>query len=675
MKVDMNQFLGSFFDEADEHVENMEAALLELESSPDDTELLNTVFRAAHSIKGASSTFGVKAVGEFTHILESLLDRMREGEIMVTSESTEVLLKSVDVLSGLLTSAKDGSAPPDDVDEVAEQLQQINGGQSNASSSLVGGQDEPKKTPQPECYQVAFKPSENLFHLGLDPLLLLRDLRDCGTITEIKLDDSEIPPLAEMDPEACYLAWTLTMQSSRSAEEIQEVFMFVDDETIVDIRPVESSQSDGNPQATESQLQEKSDTPTESEPVSTEKSTKPVHRESVRVNGERLDDMINQIGELVIGISMVEQEWSSMHGGMESAAITQLSKIVRDLQEQSLSLRMVPVAATFQKMARIVRDLSNRLGKQIHFKVTGEETELDKTVVDQIGDPLIHMIRNAVDHGIECPADRVAAGKPAEGEISVRAYHQGGNIYIELRDDGKGLDLESIRQKAIDRKVIHKDDKLSDQEICDLVFHAGLSTASAVSDVSGRGVGMDVVRRNIDELKGSVSLTSQPGQGTTVTIRLPLTLAILDGLLVQLGSEAYVIPLLSVVESFRPQRSEIKRLANNMEVVQVRGEVVPILRLHSILQMDAMDKAVQDPSEGLLVIVEDHEAKIALLVDDLLGQQQAVIKNLESNFRKVPGIAGATILGDGRVALIIDIVSLKGLTEKPNNGSDSQRVA
>jgi two-component system chemotaxis sensor kinase CheA len=268
------------------------------------------------------------------------------------------------------------------------------------------------------------------------------------------------------------------------------------------------------------------------------------------------------------------------------------------------------------------------------------------------------MIRNSVDHGIESPEDRVAAGKPPEGRISVRAYHQGGNIYIEMQDDGKGLNLDAIHRKAIDRGLVDPNANLTQQEICDLVFEAGLSTAQTISDVSGRGVGMDVVRRNVEELKGSVTIFSQPGVGTTVTVRLPLTLAILDGLLVRLGTEVYVVPLLSVVESFRPRKNELKRLANNMEVVQVRGEVVPVLHLHSILNMA---DAVTDPTQGLLVIVEDHDTKFALLVDDLLGQQQAVIKNLESNFHKVPGIAGATILGDGRVALILDVVGLRQL--------------
>ncbi|OYP39135.1 chemotaxis protein CheA [Rhodopirellula sp. MGV] len=667
MKVDMRQFLESFFDEACEHIENMEAALLQLESTPDDTELLNTIFRAAHSIKGASSTFGVHGVGQFTHVLESLLDRMREGEIQVTSDTTEVLLASVDVLSGLLSAARDGTPEPTNTAEVVARLEEINGGAGGPAPEASDAQATDTTESGPAEYDVLFRPSSHFFHLGLDPLLLLRDLEECGTVSELKLDTSQLPAITEMDPESSYLAWTLRLQSDCDESELRDVFMFVDDETTVEFNqsePEEPAEVAECNSEVDDEASDEAAPPTAAKSAAKDaknasaKAAPPAHRESVRVNGERLDSMINQIGELVIGISMVEQEWAGMNGGTDSPAIVQLSKIVRDLQEQSLSLRMVPVAATFQKMARIVRDLSSRLGKKINFEVSGEETELDKTVVDQIGDPLIHMIRNSVDHGIESPETRIAAGKPAEGEISVRAFHQGGNIFIELKDDGKGMDLDRIRQKAIDRGIVHPDEKLSQQEICELVFHAGLSTAEKVTDVSGRGVGMDVVRRNIESLKGSVTLNSKPGKGTVVTVRLPLTLAILDGLLISLGSEVYVIPLLSVVESFRPKRSEVKRLANNMDVVQVRGEVVPILHLHSVLNLS---DAQTDPCQGLLVIVEDHDMKFALLVDDLIGQQQAVIKNLEANFRKVNGIAGATILGDGRVALILDIVSLKSL--------------
>ena len=456
----MRQFLESFFDEAAEHIENMEAGLLQLESSPGDTELLNTIFRAAHSIKGASGTFGVHAVGEFTHVLENLLDRMRDGEIQVTSESTEVLLTSVDVLSGLLAAARDGVAEPENTAEVVARLQELNAGEAAPAQSVTAAEEEKEEQAGPQFFDIAFKPSRDFFHLGLDPLLLLRDLHDCGTVSDVALDDSNLPPLAEMDPESCYLSWTLTLESEQSVDQIRDVFMFVDDDTVVDIVARETESAEESPEeATAAAGSEgESKQPAAAKNVPAKASAAP-HRESVRVNGERLDDMINQIGELVIGISMVEQEWAGIHAGAESAAIVQLSKIVRDLQEQSLSLRMVPVAATFQKMTRIVRDLSNKLGKQIEFEVSGEETELDKTVVDQIGDPLVHMIRNSVDHGIESPEDRIAAGKPPAGQISVKAYHQGGNIYIELKDDGKGMNLDAIRRKAIDRGIVREDEK------------------------------------------------------------------------------------------------------------------------------------------------------------------------------------------------------------------------
>ena len=386
----------------------------------------------------------------------------------------------------------------------------------------------------------------------------------------------------------------------------------------------------------------------------------PVHvKESIKVDRDRLDKLINVIGELVIGQAMVEEEvatWQAQTGN-ESMAMSQLNKTVRDLQELSLSLRMVPVGSAFHKMARIVRDLGRKLGKEINFDTEGDETELDKTVVDQIGDPLLHMVRNAADHGIEPPEDRIAAGKPKQGNVSLRAYHQGGNIYIEIQDDGKGLDRDALLKKAIERELVSESDNLTDQEIFNLIFAPGFSTAKNVTDVSGRGVGMDVVRRNVEALQGSVSVTSVKGKGSTVTIRLPLTLAILDGLSIRVGQEIYIIPILSVVESFSPQPADMKRIAGKGEVVMVRGEVVPLLRLSRLFGATQSSGNVN----SLVVIVEDRSKKFALLVDELLGQSQVVIKNLETNYEKVEGIAGATILGDGRIAMIIDVFGLVAL--------------
>lgn len=394
-------------------------------------------------------------------------------------------------------------------------------------------------------------------------------------------------------------------------------------------------------------------------------------KESIKVDRDRLDKLINVIGEMVIGHAMVEEEFAAWQAelGHESLAMSQLNKTVRDLQELSLSLRMVPIGSVFHKMARIVRDLGRKLEKDIQFSTEGDETELDKTVVDQIGDPLMHMVRNAADHGIESPAERVAAGKPPQGKISLRAYHQGGNIYIEIEDDGKGLDRDVLRRKAIEKGVIAESDVLTDHEIDNLIFAPGFSTAKQVTDVSGRGVGMDVVRRNVESLQGSVSVRSQKGVGSTVVIRLPLTLAILDGLSIRVGNEVYILPILSVVESFSPRAEDVKTVVGKGEVVLVRGEVVPLLRIAHLFQVPQNHLSV-DEEQSLVVIVEDRGKKFALLVHELLGQSQVVIKNLEANYRKVDGIAGATIMGDGRIAMILDVFGLVSIASRSNHRSE-----
>lgn len=394
-------------------------------------------------------------------------------------------------------------------------------------------------------------------------------------------------------------------------------------------------------------------------------------KETVRVDRDRLDKLINTIGELVIAQSMAQEEFDehTRRTGRHSRALPELSKISRDLQELSLSLRMVPLQGIFQKMNRLVRDLSRKVNKPVELEMHGEETELDKTVVDQLGDPLMHMVRNAVDHGLESQDERAASGKPREGRLTLRAYHQGGNVYIELTDDGKGLDRERILRKGIEKGLVEESQRLTDAEIYALIFEPGFSTAKAVTDVSGRGVGMDVVRRNVQALQGSIHIRTQVGKGTTFTIRLPLTLAIMDGLMVGLGDDVYVLPLLSVVESFRPQPGDVHIVAARGEVVTVRGEIVPLLRLNRLLGRASQ---VEDPCMGIVVLVEDQGKKHALLVDELLGQMQAVVKSLDANFRRVDGLAGATILGDGRVAMILDVHGLSQMHSR--NGGGATRV-
>lgn len=678
MQIDVSRFRAAFYVEAEEHLDHMEAALLQLEDAPSDPELLNTIFRAAHSIKGASLTFGIEEVGRFTHVLENLLDRLRDGKLSTSSELIELLLSSIDVLEGLIANSRDGAPLPEQLDAVFTQLQVANGDAPTTSGQKTKQPSAEAVEPGTITYRIEFRPSRDFFRFGQDALLLVRELTEIGQVQNVNLDCSAMPALVEMQPDACYAAWTLELTTDQPLRSVEEVFMFLDDGSQLKIEPLTpniaktpdvalaTTATTAVASVTNVQTANGADvvaiqaiktTPAANAEAKKTQAAAPVRaaeNETVRVDRRRLDDLINQIGELVIGSSMVEQELLTVNGGLALDSMSGLGKIVRDLQEMSLSLRMVPIAATFQKMNRVIRDVAKKLNKQIDFVTEGDDTELDKSVVDQIGDPLIHMVRNAADHGIEMPDVRKAAGKNPEGTVRLRAFQQGGNIYIELADDGKGLDKQRILDKAIERGLVAAESNLSEQEIYNLIFLPGFSTASEVTELSGRGVGMDVVRRNVEALQGSVSVRSIPGQGSTVTVRLPLTLAILDGLLVRLDQEIFIIPLLSVIESVSVQAKDIRPIVGVGEVISLRGEVVSLLRLHSVLGIPSGNH----DDQGLIVIVEDQGRRVALLVDELVGQQQVVIKNLESNFRKVPGVGGATILGDGRVALILDIFGL-----------------
>jgi two-component system, chemotaxis family, sensor kinase CheA len=678
MQIDVSRFRDAFYIEAAEHLQLMEAALLQLESAPQDVELLNTVFRAAHSIKGGSTTFGIDEVGRFTHVLENLLEKLRDGALQANNELVELLLVSVDVIDGLVSNARDGAPVPTNLEEVLNQLKMVNG-QSVASEVATEEPKLPSPVDQEIAYRVQIFPSREFFRFGQDPLLLLREISDLGTTTKVTVDPSALPGLADLHAEECYLTWNIELKTVRPVNDLHDVFMFLDGGSKYQIEPMQKSEQDKGVE--QPILTNSSELKTDVEPSSevstvverrvegdrraTNANVRSSENETVRVDRQRLDELINQIGELVIGASMVEQELLSIEGVSGLESLSGLGKIVRDLQEMSLALRMVPIAATFQKMNRVIRDVAKKVGKQINFVTEGDDTELDKSVVDQISDPLIHMVRNAADHGIETPEERLAAGKPAEGTVKLRAFQQGGNIYIELNDDGKGLDRQRILEKAIERNLVPADANLSDSEICNLIFLPGFSTAKVVTDVSGRGVGMDVVRRNVEALQGSVSVKSTQGLGSAITVRLPLTLAILDGLLVRLTNEVFVIPLLSVIESISIKSSDVRKIVGVGEVIQLRGEVLPMFRLHRLLGI-AHTENIDD--QVLLVIVEDQGRRLALRVDELLGQQQVVIKNLETNFHKVPGVAGATILGDGRVALILDVFGVSNL----NNGRMSE---
>ena len=664
MKIDMRQFLGSFFDEAAEHIERMESALLALSETPHNAELLNTVFRAAHSIKGASATFDVRSVASFTHVLESLLERMRLGDVPVTAERIETMLQTIDVLQGLLSAEQNGTPPPDNVDVLVGKLHALNGADGDAAATEPVLEARPESSDESNEFEIQFTPSARIFHLGLDPLLLLDDLRECGTITEICIDDSRLPELDKMDPENCYLGWSVRLKTTQSIETVRDVFVFVDEETRVEVTTANCDEQPGQDQETASDGGDNStsfsdQTTNADSPTSGTRSSDAslARRESIRVDAGRLDKLINMVGELVIGEAMTRQEFFELDPAGDSQGLSLLSRTVTELQELSLSLRMVPIAGTFQKMKRIVYDVSRKVGKDVVFETEGTETELDKTVVDQLGDPLMHMVRNAVDHGIEAADVRRATGKPEAGRVVLRAFHRSGNVCIELEDDGGGLDREAILRKAIERDIVSEADapSMTDEEVWALIFAPGFSTAATVTDVSGRGVGMDVVKRNIDAINGTISITSRAGRGSTFHIQLPLTMAIVDGLAVTLSDETFIVPLLAVVESLRPDQEHVKTIKGDGEVVMVRGEPIPLVRLHRVFN-HAYAKA--NPWEALVVVVENQGRHLALLVDDLEGEVQAVMKSLEDNYRKVDGVAGATILGDGQVGLILDIPGL-----------------
>lgn len=660
MQIDMQRFHAVFFDEAAEHLAAMEQALLSLENSPEDPELLHSIFRAAHSIKGASGTFGFGDIAQFTHHLESLLDRMRDGQIAPTRDLVELLLHSADTLGALVAAAKDGGPLPPEVEQIIQGL-------GDALAKNGEGQPAPAEQPVTSLlastglaeYRITFVPGQDMLRHGMDPLLLLRDLAEMGEILEVTADTSRIPSLEEMVPEECYLGWTVRLRTSKSQEELQAVFIFVEDSSQISIEPLGSESEPSTAPVDRSAGNEAAPATKAAKPCASR--GRSLDASSIRVSVGKVDELINLVGELVIAQSMVNEavnQISVERLPVIQEALAAMNRSTRDLQERVMAVRMVPLATVFRRFPRVVHDLAASLEKQVAVEITGEDTELDKQMIEQIGDPLTHLVRNAVDHGIEPSTDRVAAGKPAEGKIGLHAYHEGGNVVIEVRDDGRGLDRERIHRKAIAQGLVKAEEPLTEEQIHSLIFAPGFSTAQQVTDVSGRGVGMDVVKRNIEAINGSVGIDSRQGQGSVFRIRLPLTMAILDGLAVSLNNEIYILPLLAVVESFRPKAEDVKTINGRGEVILVRGKTVPLVRLHQILNIPTQ---ITDPTKGLVVLLENQGKKLGLLVDELLGQMQVVMKSLEANYQKVEGISGATILGDGHVAFILDVPGLSRL--------------
>ncbi|HAS82529.1 MAG TPA: chemotaxis protein CheA [Verrucomicrobia bacterium] len=704
MAIDIGQFIQTFFEESLEGLDVMEAGLLALQpGEATDLEQINTIFRAAHSIKGGSGTFGFREVTDFTHAMETLLDRMREGRLMITVDIVNTLLESVDCLREMLVTLREKAeideARADELRIRLLELLEINEpAVSKPTSAPPPAPPQQPASPQRPVAQssessealgwrIGFLPHANLMHSGNDPVRIFRELATLGTLT-VRADRRRLPSLANLHPEDCYLAWELELRGDATREEVTEVFAWVEDECDLLIESLAELASFVTPEALKPSAPPSppspppSSTPQAPEPTEdvgqgelvqqqehpkTEERRKPERRPSsvvssegtsIRVSIDKVDAVINLVGELVTTQSMLSAlgtDFEMDRLDKLHEALDQLDRNTRDLQEHVMRIRMLPVSSVFSRFPRIVHDVSGKLGKQVELLINGEQTEIDKTVIEKIGDPLVHLVRNSLDHGLEPPDERLRQGKPETGNIMLDAYHKSGSIFIEVSDDGRGLDREALLRKGLDTGLLKPGEEYSDEQIHDLIFHPGLSTAKQISDVSGRGVGMDVVRRNIQDVGGTIQIASQWGRGTKITICLPLTLAILDGQLVTIGQDCYIIPLLSIIESVQANAEMVNRVAGKNEVLRFRGEHLPILRLYELFGAKG---AVTDLMKGLLVVVEADGRQVGLFVDDLLGQQQVSIKSLEKNFRRVAGVAGATILGDGRVGLILDISGL-----------------
>lgn len=689
--MDVSQFHATFFEEANEHLESLESLLLSLDLSAPDPEQLNAIFRAAHSIKGGAATFGFRDVANLTHALETLLDRLRKQELLPTQEMVDALLAGGDVLRSQLAAHRgQGSADEAAAEAVRVRIERLAEIESAPVAPAVIDLPEP-------LLRRAIRFRAALTQEVVDNLL--GELRALGTLEVLTEPARALGKNGKRKG-----AWVLSLTARAQATELEELLQFVvqpEELEVGDGEPAPSAAASvedagfglfedvpGTPAAdpgygffTELPASEQvqaqgygffdtapgvpqaaAPAPADKTPASAAPPAKVVpmtgnESSSIRVSVEKVDQLINLVGELVITQAMLAQtslQLDPTQHGRLSEGMEQLERNTRDLQEAVMSIRMLPIAFVFSRFPRLVRDLASKLGKRVELKTVGEGTELDKGVIEKIADPLTHLVRNSLDHGIESPADRRAAGKPETGTITLRAFHQGGSIVIEVADDGGGLHRQRILDKARSRGMQVADD-MPDQDVWQLIFEPGFSTAEVVSDVSGRGVGMDVVKRNIQAAGGRVDLSSAPGQGTRISIRLPLTLAILDGMSIAVGKEIFIVPLGFVVESLQPKPQDIRTISGECITVKVRGDYLPVVPLAKLFNLPS---EVVDPASGILVILETEGARVALAVDELVGQHQIVIKSLEANYRRVPGISGATIMGDGKVALILDAAAL-----------------
>ncbi|MGQ8773987.1 chemotaxis protein CheA [Serratia sp. NA_112.1] len=649
MSMDISAFYQTFFDEADELLADMEQHLLELDPLAPDIEPLNAIFRAAHSIKGGAATFGFTVLQETTHLLENLLDGARRQEMSLSTEIINLFLETKDIMQEQLDAYKTSQKPDaDSFEYICQALRQL--------ALDAQQQDAPAAHPATEhavAVPAAIEGGMRICLSGLKPSEVPLMLEELGNLGEVK------------NPQQTENSLEVTLLTSASEDDISAVLCFVlEPEQISFATP---PQAEVAPVAPAPSAPAAAVAPVVKPAPAAVEAAKPRAKASestsIRVAVEKVDQLINLVGELVITQSMLAQRSDSLdpvnHGDLLNS-MSQLERNARDLQESVMSIRMMPMEYVFSRFPRLVRDLAGKLNKQVELQLQGSSTELDKSLIERIIDPLTHLVRNSLDHGIEDPDTRVAAGKSAVGNLILSAEHQGGNICIEVTDDGAGLNREKILAKAASQGLAVSD-SMSDEDVGMLIFAPGFSTAEQVTDVSGRGVGMDVVKRNIQEMGGHVEIHSQAGKGTAIRILLPLTLAILDGMSVKVNDEVFILPLNAVMESLQPQAEDLHPLAGGERVLQVRGEYLPLVELFRVFEVAG---AKTDATQGIVVILQSAGRRYALLVDQLVGQHQVVVKNLESNYRKVPGISAATILGDGSVALIVDVSALQTLNRE-----------
>ncbi len=639
MTIDLRQFHQTFFDESVEGLAHMETALLRLEQQPpnsdaDAREALHAIFRVVHSIKGGSGTFGFGWIADFSHLLEGLLDDLREARRTLDKPVVGLLLRAVDCLRNLLDAARSNAVVDKDaIEAVTLALEDLRGNVPDAIDATTG-----TESPEACSWHIVFHPKPEFFRSGNDPLRILRELARLGTI-KVLSEASALVPWREFDSETCYLGWTIELTGNVMRAAIDEVFSWVADDATLEISPLAESANAAEAAATDADTKHK---------------LIKLHGTSLRISTHKMDMLMDVVGELVITQTMLQQTAAHFTANDLPRLLTglaQLERNVRELQEGVMSVRLLPLAFVFSRLPRLVRDIGEQLGKRVELRLGGEHTELDKTVIERISDPILHMVRNAIDHGLESPSERRAAGKPETGTIRLEAQQKGGNVILDIEDDGRGLPYDKILARAQALGLVPVGTRLTSEQMNELIFLPGMSTTDTVTDLSGRGVGLDVVRNNVRSLGGNVEVSSRHGQGTRFSLRLPLTLAILDGLGLQVGGQTYILPLVSITESVRLGAEDLQHLPGGGEVFALHKEYLPLVRLHNVF---GVASRASDITQGTVVIIEADGNRAGLFVDEILGQQQVVIKSLETHYRRIEGIAAATILGDGTVALILD---------------------